>query len=100
MDEQRVFAVAMRERTDMWLADVFLKRQSPLRDLPSHIVASLASQLRPRMLAKDQLVEGSDDDWDLVRRGALEPLESGERTQPGDFIQRQRRISHAAVGET
>jgi CRP-like cAMP-binding protein len=100
MDEQPIFAVAMRERTDMWLADVFLKRQSPLRDLPSDIVASLASQLRPRMLAKDQLVEGSDDDWYLVRRGALEPVEGGERTEPGDFIQRQRGVGYAAVGET
>src|SRR5258705_1369017 len=100
MDEQRVFAIAMRERTDMWLPDVFLKRQSPLSDLPSDIVASLASQLRPRMLAKDQLVEGSDDDWYLVRRGSLEPVEGGERTDPGDFIQRQRGIGYAAVGET
>jgi CRP-like cAMP-binding protein len=96
MDEQQIFAVAMRERTDMWLADVFLKRQSPLRDLPSDIVASLASQLRPRMLAKD----GSDDDWYLVRRGALEPVDGGERTEPGDFIQRQRGVGYAAVGET
>lgn len=100
MDEQPVFAVAMREQTDMWLADVFLKRQSPLRDLPSDIVASLASQLRPHMLAKDQLVEGSDDDWYLVRRGALEPVEGGDRTEPGDFIQRQRGVGYAAVGET
>ncbi len=100
MDEQQIFAAAMRERTDMWLADVFLKRQSPLRDLPSDIVASLASQLRPRMLAKDQLVEGSDDDWYLVRRGALEPVDGGERTEPGDFIQRQRGVGYAAVGET
>jgi CRP-like cAMP-binding protein len=100
MDEQPVFAVAMRERTDMWLADVFLKRQSPLRDLPSDIVASLASQLRPRMLAKDQLVEGSDDDWYLVRRGALEPVDGGERTDAGDFIQRQRGVGYGAVGET
>src|SRR6266566_2120900 len=99
-DEQEIFAAAMRERTDMWLADVFLKRQSPLRDLPSDIVASLASQLRPRMLAKDQLVEGSDDDWYLVRRGALEPVDGGERTEPGDFIQRQRGVGYAAVGET
>jgi len=100
MDEQPVFAVAMRERTDMWLADVFLKRQSPLRDLPSDIVASLASQLRPRMLAKDQLVEGSDEDWYLVRRGALEPVDGGDRTEPGDFIQRQRGVGYAALGET
>jgi hypothetical protein len=100
MDDQPIFAVAMRERTDMWLADVFLKRQSPLRDLPSDIVAGLASQLRPRMLAKDQLVEGADDDWYLVRRGALEPLDGGERTEPGDFIQRQRGVGYAAVGET
>jgi CRP-like cAMP-binding protein len=100
MDEQPVFAVAMRERIDMWLADVFLKRQSPLRDLPSDIVASLASQLRPRMLANDQLVEGSDDDWYLVRRGALEPVDGGERTESGDFIQRQRGVGYAAVGET
>jgi CRP-like cAMP-binding protein len=100
MDEQPVFAVAMRERTDMWLADVFLKRQSPLRDLPSDIVASLASQLRPRVLAEDQLVEGSDDDWYLVRRGALEPIDGGDRTEPGDFIQRQRGVGYAAVGET
>ncbi|MGH2491596.1 MAG: cyclic nucleotide-binding domain-containing protein, partial [Candidatus Limnocylindria bacterium] len=100
MDEQPIFAIAMRERTDMWLADVFLKRQSPLRDLPSDIVASLASQLRPRMLTKDQLVEGSDDDWYLVRRGALEPVDGGERTEPGDFMQRQRGVGYAAVGET
>jgi hypothetical protein len=84
----------------MWLADVFLKRQSPLRDLPSDIVASLASQLRPRVLAEDQLVEGSDDDWYLVRRGALEPIDGGDRTEPGDFIQRQRGVGYAAVGET
>jgi len=100
MDEQHIFAVAMRERTDMWLADVFLKRQSPLRDLPSDIVASLASQLRPRMLAKDQLVEGSDDDWYLVRRGALEPVDGGVRSEPGEFIQRQHGLGYAAVGET
>lgn len=100
MDEQPIFAAAIRERTDMWLADVFLKRQSPLRDLPSDIVASLASQLRPRMLAKDQLVEGTDDDWYLVRRGALEPVDGGERTEPGDFMQRQRGVGYAAVGET
>jgi CRP-like cAMP-binding protein len=100
MDERPVFAIAMRERTDMWLADVFLKRQSPLRDLPSDIVAGLASQLRPRMLAADQVVEGSDDDWYLVRRGALEPLDDGRRTEPGDFIQRGRGVGYAAVGET
>ena len=49
---------------------------------------------------KDQLVEGSDDDWYLVRRGALEPVDGGERTEPGDFIQRQRGVGYAAVGET
>jgi CRP-like cAMP-binding protein len=100
MDEQPVFAVAMRERADLIVADVFLKRQSPLRDLPSDIVTSLASQLRARMLAPDQLVEGKDDDWYLVRRGALQCLDDGERAEPGDFIQRQRGARYAAEGET
>jgi len=100
MDEQPVFAVAMRERADLIVADVFLKRQSPLRDLPSDIVTSLASQLRARMLANDQLVEGEDDDWYLVRRGTLRRLDDGERAEPGDFIQRQRGARYAADGET
>ncbi|HET7699850.1 MAG TPA: cyclic nucleotide-binding domain-containing protein [Candidatus Limnocylindria bacterium] len=100
MEEQPLFATAMRERTDLLRADAFLKRRSPLRDLPSGIVASLAARLRPRELAPDQLVDGSDDDIYLVRRGAIERLRDGQRTPVGDFVQRERGERYAAVGET
>jgi CRP-like cAMP-binding protein len=100
MDDQPLFATAMRERTDLLLADAFLKRRSPLRDLPSEIVAALVSRLRPRELAPDQLIEGRDDDLYLVRRGAVEDLGDGQRTPAGDFVQRQRGERYAAVGET
>lgn len=100
MEGQPLFATAMRERTDLLLADAFLKRHSPLRDLPAGIVGTLVTALRPRDLAPDQLVEGRDDDLYLVRRGALERLRDGARTEPGDFLQRERGERYAAVGET
>ena len=100
MDQQPLFATAMRERADLLLADAFLKRRSPLRDLPADIVAVLAARLRPRELAPDQLVEGNDDDLYLVRRGAIENIGDGQRTMPGDFVQRQRGERYAAAEET
>ncbi len=100
MAGQPLFATAMRERTDLLLADAFLKRHSPLRDLPAGIVGTLASRLRPRDLAPDQVVEGRDDDLYLVRRGALARLRDGARTGTGDFLQRERGERYAAVGET
>lgn len=100
MSEQPLFATAMRERTDLLLADAFLKRRSPLRDLPDDIVASLASRLRPRDLAPDQLIEGRDDDIYLVRRGAVERMRDGERSAAGDFVQREAGERYAAVGDT
>jgi signal-transduction protein with cAMP-binding, CBS, and nucleotidyltransferase domain len=90
----------MRERTDLLLADAFLKRHSPLRDLPAEIVATLVTRLRPRELAPDQVIEGRDDDIYLVRRGAIENLGDGSRTPPGDFVQRARGERYAAAGET
>lgn len=100
MDEHPVFAAAMRERADLLRADAFLKRRSPLRDLPSEIVMSLAAQLRPRVLAPGQLIEGNDDDIYLVRRGAIVRLRDGERTATGDFVQRERGERYAAADET
>jgi len=100
MREQPLFATAMRERTDLLLADAFLKRRSPLRDLPAGIVTSLASRLRPRELEPDQLIAGNDDDLYLVRRGGIERLGDGQRTMAGDFVQRERGEQYAAVGET
>jgi signal-transduction protein with cAMP-binding, CBS, and nucleotidyltransferase domain len=100
MNAQPLFATAMRERTDLLLADAFLKRKSPVRDLPAEIVAVLASRLRPRELAPDQLIEGHDDDLYLVRRGAIENLSDGTRTPPGEFLQRQRGERYASAGET
>jgi CRP-like cAMP-binding protein len=100
MDEQPLFGSAMRERTDLLLADAFLKRKSPLRDLPSEIVSALAARLRPRELEPDQLIAGNDDDLYLVRRGAVERLGDGQRTGPGDFVQRERGERYAAAGET
>jgi signal-transduction protein with cAMP-binding, CBS, and nucleotidyltransferase domain len=95
-----LFASAMRERADMLLADAFLKRKSPVRDLPAEIVGVLAARLRPRELAPDQLIEGHDDDMYLVRRGAVENLGDGTRTPPGEFVQRARGERYAAAGET
>lgn len=100
MEQQPLFATAMRERADLLLADAFLKRRSPLRDLPADIVAVLAARLRPRELAPDQLILGNDDDLYLVRRGAIENIGDGQRTMPGDFVQRQRGERYAAAGET
>ncbi|MDO8506024.1 MAG: cyclic nucleotide-binding domain-containing protein [Candidatus Limnocylindria bacterium] len=100
MEQQPLFATAMRERADLLLADAFLKRRSPLRDLPADIVAVLVARLRPRELAPDQLIEGTDDDLYLVRRGAIENIGDGQRTMPGDFVQRQRGERYAAAGET
>jgi len=100
MDEQPLFGSAMHERTDLLLADAFLKRKSPLRDLPAEIVAGLALRLRPRELEPDQLIVGSDDDLYLVRRGAVERLGDGQRTAAGDFVQRERGERYAAAGET
>ncbi len=100
MDRQPLFATAMRERTDLLVADAFLKRRSPLRDLPAEIVSMLAARLRPRELAPDQLIEGDDDDLYLVRRGVVERMRDGGRTLPGDFVQRERGERYAAVGET
>lgn len=100
MARQPLFATAMRERTDMLLADAFLKRHSPLRDLPADIVGMLASRLRPRDLAPDQLIAGGDDDLYLVRRGAVERMRDGERVGPGEFVQRERGERYATAGET
>ncbi|HKW78333.1 MAG TPA: cyclic nucleotide-binding domain-containing protein [Candidatus Limnocylindria bacterium] len=100
MDDQPLFATAMRERADLLLADAFLKRKSPLRDLPAEIVAALAGRLRPREFSPDQLIEGRDDDLYLIRRGAIERLGDGQRTSAGDFVQRQRDERYAAAGET
>src|SRR5712692_308608 len=100
MDQQPLFSSAMRERADLLLADAFLKRKSPLRDLPAEIVSTLATRLRPRELEPDQLIVGNDDDLYLVRRGAIERLGDGQRTGPGDFVQRDRGERYAAAGET
>jgi signal-transduction protein with cAMP-binding, CBS, and nucleotidyltransferase domain len=100
MVRQPLFATAMRERADLLSADAFLKRQSPVRDLPAEIVGVLAARLRPRELASDQVIEGRDDDLYLVRRGAIENLGDGARAMPGDFVQRQRGERYAAAGET
>jgi len=100
MDQQPLFASAMRERADLLLADAFLKRKSPLRDLPAEIVTALAGRLRPREFQPDQLIEGRGDDLYLVRRGAIERLGDGMRTPPGDFVQRAKDEKYAAAGET
>jgi len=100
MEQQPLFATAMRERADLLSADAFLKRKSPLRDLPAEIVGVLAARLRPRELGSDQVIEGHNDDLYLVRRGAIENLGDGARAMPGDFVQRQRGERYAAVGET
>ena len=100
MARQPLFATAMRERADLLSADAFLKRKSPLRDLPAEIVGVLAARLRPRELGADQVIEGNDDDLYLVRRGAIENLGDGERALAGDFVQRQRGERYAAAGET
>jgi len=100
MDEQPLFASAMRERADLLLADAFLKRKSPLRDLPAEIVTALAGRLRPREFQADQVIEGRGDDLYLVRRGGIERLGDGMRTPPGDFLQREKDEKYAAAGET
>ena len=100
IEEQPLFGTAMRERTDLLLADAFLKRKSPLRDLPSEIVSALVARLRPRELEPDQLIAGNEDDLYLVRRGSVERLGDGQRTGPGDFVQRERGERYAAAGET
>ena len=100
ISEQPLFAIAMRERTELLLADAFLKRHSPLRDLPAEIVAALTTRLRARELAPDQLIEGRSDDLYLVRRGAVERLRDGARTEAGDFVQREQSERYAAAGET
>jgi CRP-like cAMP-binding protein len=100
MERQPLFATAMRERADLLSADAFLKRKSPVRDLPAEIVGVLAARLRPRELGADQIIEGHDDDLYLVRRGAIENLGDGARATPGDFVQRRRGERYAAVGET
>src|SRR5947207_3338001 len=97
---QPLFANAMRERTDLLLADAFLKRDSPFRDLPAEIVATLVRRLRPREFAPDQLIPGEPDDLYLVRRGAVERMGAGQQTRAGQFVQRQRDERYAAVGET
>jgi CRP-like cAMP-binding protein len=98
--KQPLFATAMRERADLLTADAFLKRESPVRDLPADIVGVLAARLRPRELGGDQVIEGRDDDLYLVRRGAIENLGDGSRATAGDFVQRQRGERYAAAGET
>jgi len=100
MHDRPVFATAMRERADLLRADALLKRHSPLRDLPSEIVTSLASHLRPRVLAHDQLIAGNDDDIYLIRRGAIARLSDGTRTAAGEFVQRVSGERYAAVDET
>ncbi len=98
--DQPLFASGMRERADLLLADAFLKRHSPLRDLPAEIVGVLASRLRARELAADQLIEGRGDDLYLVRRGAVERMRDGERTEAGEFMQRAPHERYAAAGDT
>ncbi len=100
MRDQPLFASAMRERADLLLADAFLKRRSPLRDLPADVVMALAARLRPRELAPDQVVEGRDDDLYFVRRGAVERLGDGKVTRAGDFVQRRAGDRFASVGDT
>ncbi len=100
MTEQPLFATAMHERADLLLADAFIKRKSPVRDLPAEIVGVLATRLRPRELGADQLIEGSPDDLYLVRRGAIEDLGDGSRAEVGDFVQRKDGERYSAVGET
>src|SRR5919198_3164245 len=100
VDGQPLFGTAMRERTDLVVADAFMKRKSPLRDLPSEIVSALAGRLRPREFEADQLIEGRDDDLYLVRRGAIERLGDGQRTPAGEFLQREPGERYAAAGET
>ena len=100
VDGQPLFGTAMRERTDLVVADAFMKRKSPLRDLPAEIVSALAGRLRPREFEPDQVVEGRDDDLYLVRRGAVERLGDGQRTPAGEFVQREKDERYAAVGET
>ena len=100
MNEQPLFASAMRERADLLLADAFLKRKSPVRDLPAEIVGVLAARLRPRELEADQLIDGNPDDLYLVRRGAIEDLGDGSRATAGDFVQRREGERYSAVGET
>lgn len=100
MAAQPIFAAALRERAELLLADAFLKRRSPLRDLPAAIVAALTAQLRGRELAPDQLIQGREDDLYLVRRGAVERVRDGQCTNAGDFVQRARGERYAAVGET
>ncbi len=100
MADRPLFAMAMQERSDLLLADAFLKRRSPLRDLPADVVAALVHRLLPRVLAPDQLLEGRDDDLYLVRRGALERLSDGRKTPAGEFAQRAPGERYAAVGET
>jgi CRP-like cAMP-binding protein len=100
VDGQPLFGSAMRERTDLVVADAFMKRKSPLRDLPAEIVSALAGRLRPREFEADQLIEGRDDDLYLVRRGAIERLGDGQRTPAGEFLQRERDERYAAAGET
>ena len=100
MNEQQLFASAMHERADLLLADAFVKRRSPLRDLPAEIVTRLTSHFRGRELAPDQLIEGRDDDLYLVRRGAVERMRDGHRVGAGEFVQREHGERYAAVGET
>ena len=100
MMAQPLYANAMRERADLLLADAFLKRESPLRDLPAEIVATLVARLRPREFAPDQLIPGEPDDLYLVRRGAVERMGAAQQARAGQFVQRQRDERYAAVGET
>lgn len=100
MADRPLFAMAMRERSDLLLADAFLKRRSPLRDLPADVVEALVHRLVPRVLAPDQVLEGRDDDLYLVRRGALERLGDHHQTPAGEFAQRAPGERYAAVGET
>lgn len=95
-----LFAAGMAERTDLIAADAFLKRRSPMRDLPGEVVASLARQLRPRILQPDQLVQGRDGDLYLVRRGAVRDERTGAVAGPGEFVRRRADDRYSAVGET
>lgn len=100
MEAEPVFAAALRERVDLLLADTFLKRRSPLRELPGDIVSQLARELRPRTLAPGQLLEAQVGGLYLVRRGALQRLGDGEPIGAGEFVQPTAGERFAAVDET
>lgn len=100
MAGEPAFAAALRERVDLLLADTFLKRRSPLRELPGDILSSLVRELRPRTLAAGQLLEAQAGGLYLVRRGSLQRLGDDEPTSAGEFVQPAAGDRLAAVEET